>query len=160
MEEKIGTQFDLDKTEGDWFDYFDSTVDTGTGEVSYDDPLPNGGRACIKPMGPFWQERQRTRKRKHRFIQNTKTRAMEQVECNEQTGEEEYQERCDAFDYAITGLENFFDRNGKPIECTRENKLKLIAIPSFDRFLARCFEIQQGASEVRASVIEKNLPTP
>ena len=154
-----GIVFNLDGAAGDWFDFFESSIDIKTGETTYDDPRPGTGRVCIRDMGVFFRERQRTRKRKTQFVRNSGSRAMEQVELL-QTPEEEAQDREDAFDYAITDFENFFDAKGKPIKCTRENKLKLLAIPVFDRFVGRCFEIQQNASKIQAKVTEKNSPTP
>jgi len=155
-----GIFFDLDEARGDWFDFFESRIDIKTGDVTYDDPKPGTGRVCIRDMGPFWRERQRNRKKKSEFVRNPSTRAMERVEYYPQTAEEEAQEREDAFDYAITDFEDFFDAKGKPIKCTKENKIRLLAIPVFDRFIARCFELQQNASKIQAKVTEKNSPTP
>ena len=154
-----GIIFDLDEATGDWFDFFESRIDIKTGDVTYDDPKPGTGRICLRDMGVFMRERRRNRVKKTKFVQNTGTRAMEQIELL-QTAEEEAQERDDGFDYAITGFEDFFDAKGKPIKCTRENKLKLLAIPVFDRFVARCFEMQQNASKIQAQVTEKNSSIP
>ena len=76
------------------------------------------------------------------------------------TAEEEQKERDDAFDYSIVDLKDFYDSNKKPIECTRENKLKLVALPVFDRFMARCIMIQQDAKGKHVEVTEKNSSTP
>ena len=155
-----GIIFDLGKATGDWFEFFESHIDIRTGDITYDDPKPGTGRVCLRDMGPFWRESQRSRKKKCEFVRNPSTRAMERVEYYDQTAEEEAREREDGFDYTITDLENFFDAKGKPIKCTRENKLKLLEIPVFDRFIARCFEVQQNASKILAKVTEKNSSTP
>lgn len=154
-----GTIFDLDEVTGDWFEFFESRIDIKTGDITYDDPKPGTGKVCLRNIGIFMRERQRSRKKEYQFVPNTRSRAMEHVELL-QSPEEETKEREDAFDYAITGLENFFDAKEKPIKCTRENKLKLLAIPVFDRFLARCFELQQNASTIQTEVAEKNSSTP
>lgn len=154
-----GISFNLDEAIGDWFDFFESRIDIKTGDITYDDPKTGTGRVCLRDMGVFVRERRRNRKKKTAIVQNKGTRGMEQIELL-QTGEEEAQERDDAFDYAITDFENFFNGNGKPIKCTRENKMKLLAIPVFDRFIARCFELQQNASKIQAKVTEKNSPIP
>lgn len=154
-----GIIFNLDEAVGDWFEFFESRIDIRTGDISYDDPKPGTGRVCLRDMTVFMRERRRNRKMKTQFVRNPGSRAMEQVECL-QTAEEEAQDREDAFDYAITDFENFFDAKGKPIKCTKENKIKLLAIPVFDRFVAHCFEIQQNASRIQAEVTEKNSPTP
>ena len=155
-----GITFNLDEATGDWFEFFESRIDIRTGDITYDDPKPGTGRVCIRDMGPFWRERLRSRKKKFEFVRNPSTRAMERVEYYDQTPEEEAKEREDAFDYAITDFDNFFDAKGKPIKCTRENKIRLIAIPVFDRFLTRCFELQQNASKIQAKAAEKNSSTP
>lgn len=155
-----GIIFDLDEAKGDWFDFFESRIDIKTGEITYDDPKPGTGRVCLRDMSAFLRKKQRSRKKEYAVVLNTKTRGMEKIESTEQTGEEEAQERDDLYDYAIMGLENFFDAKGKPIKCTKENKLKLLAIPVFDRFIARCFELQQNASKIQAKVAEKNSSTP
>ena len=154
-----GISFNLDDGTGDWFEFFESRIDIKTSDITYDDPKPGTGRVCLRDMGPFYREKQRNRKKKYQFVRNPGSRAMEQVELL-QSPEEDAQEREDAFDYAITDFENFFDANGKAIKCTRENKLKLLAVPVFDRFIARCFELQQNASKIQAKVAEKNSPTP
>lgn len=155
-----GIIFNLDEIAGDWFEFFESTIDIKTGDITYDEPKSGTGRVCIRDMGPFWRERLRNRKKKGEFVRNPSTRAMERVEYYDQTAEEEAQERENAFDYAITDFENFFDAKGKPIKCTKENKIKLLAIPVFDRFVARCFELQQNATKIQTEVMEKNSSTP
>lgn len=154
-----GTIFNIGEAKGDWFDFFESSINIKTGDIIYDDPKPGTGRICVRNISVFLRETQRNREKKTAIVRNTGTRAMEQIELL-QTSEEEAQEREDAFDYAIVDFENLFDAKGKPIECTRENKLILITIPVFDRFLARCFEIQQNVSTIQAEVAEKNLSTP
>ena len=155
-----GIIFDLDKATGDWFDFFESRIDIKTGEITYDDPKPRTGRVCLRNMQAFLRERQRNRKKTYEVVLNLKTRGMEKIESTEQTAEEEAQERDDAMDYAITDFQDFYDKKKNLIECTRENKLKLLAIPVFDRFIARCFEMQQNVSKIQAQVTEKNSPTP
>ena len=156
-----GTTFNLEDTQGDWFEFFESRIDQKTGEIIYDDPIPGSGQVCIRDTREFWQERLAKRKKKHTFVLNQATRAMERVEYyGEMTAEEDQKEREDAFDYSIVDFKLFYDRNKKPIECTRENKLKLIAIPVFDRFVARCIIIQQEVKGKQAEEIEKNSSTP
>jgi len=154
-----GTIFNLDDVSGDWFEFFESTIDIKTGDITYADPKPGTGRVCLRDMSVFWRERQRSRKKKTQIVRNSGSRGMEQIETLP-TAEEDAQEREDAFDYSITGLENFFDAKGKSIKCTKENKVKLLAIPVFDRFIARCFELQQNMSKIQAEVAEKNSSTP
>jgi len=156
-----GTIFDLEERQGDWFDFFESRIDQKTGEVIYDDPIPGSGKVCFRDMREFWQERLAKRKKRHEFVVNPTTKAMERVEYYEvMTAEEEQKERDDAFDYSIIDLKDFYDAKKKPIECTRENKLKLVTLPVFDRFMARCIILQQEAKGKQIEASEKNSSTP
>ena len=155
-----GTTFNLDETQGDWFEYFESHIDQKTGEIIYDDPIPGAGQVCIRDSREFWQDRLAERKKKHSFVLNPTTRAMERVEYYEETPEEDRKAREDSFDYVISDFKDFYGANKKLIECTRENKLKLIAIPVFDRFVARCITLQQEAKGKYTEAIEKNSSTP
>jgi hypothetical protein len=90
---------------------------------------------------PFIQERLGKRKRNHEFVFNPKTRGMERVAWfDELTPEQAKAESEDTWDFCITGLENF-SMGGKKIPCTKEGKSSLMAIPAFDRFIARCLQM-------------------
>ena len=143
--------------EGAWFDFFESTIDMKTGEVTYHDPIDGAAEFCIRLPGPFWEERQRAKKKENKMELNPKTRGMEYVEfIRGLTPEEEYLERQDVIDYSITGWRNVLDSNGNEIECNRENKLKLRKIPVFDRFLSRVWEILQNVGVEEKKALEKN----
>jgi len=160
MKEK-GTVFDLKEAEGDWFDYFESHVDLEAGTIIYDDPKPGTGRACFRSTTPFILAAQEKRKKKHDYVLNTKSKAMERVPYFEElSAEEQKQFNDDMYDYAIVGWERFFDAEGNALECTRENKLKLAKVPVFDRFMARCLEIQMNGIAEQKEVIEKNSKKP
>ena len=148
--------FDLDAHEGEWFPFFESRLN-GTGAVEYLDPREDAGRVCIRSLTPYFDKLQSTRKRKHEFVLNQATRQMERVGYFEEPGaEQNNREREDAWDYAITGIENIFDAKGNEITCTRENKLRLMALPVFDRFLARCLQLLAESGVKTAEVQEKN----
>jgi len=156
-----GTVFDFSESQGDWFEFFESRIELSTGEVIYDNPKPGTGRACFRSTVPFIQERMATRTKRHEFVLNPKTRAMERVEFFESLpSAEAQQELDDMVDYAITGLERFFDAEGNAMECTRENKLKLSKVPVFDRYMARCLELQANAGVKQKEVAEKNSKKP
>jgi len=74
--------------------------------------------------------------------------------------EEQQKEQDDMTDYVITGLKDFFDAKGKPIECTRENKIKLVKVPVFDRFMAKCMELQVNQNIKQTEKAEKNSGKP
>ncbi len=147
---------DIDKkAEGEWFTFFGSHFENG--KIVYDDPKPDAGRVRIRSMAPLLEERQANRKKKYEHVFNPETRAMERLGYYEDlTHEEAKKERDDLMDYVITGLENFYDKANKEITCTRENKLKLMEIPVFDRFVARCLQILAEAGVKAGEAEEKN----
>ena len=156
-----GVMFDMEESKGDWFDFFESRVDLSTGNIIYDDPKPGTGKACFRPSRPLVMERIAKRKKESEFVLNPKTRSMEKVEYYKPLSfEEQQKEQDDMTDFVITGLKDFYDAKGKPIECTRENKLKLAKVPVFDRFMARCMEIQMNATIQQAEKAEKNSGKP
>jgi len=149
--------FDLDGTgSGEWFTFFESHINE-KGEVTYDDPKEGAGKVCIRSIIPFIEERQAKRKRKFEFVLNPQVRSMERVGYfEEQPLVELKKEREDVWDYAITAIENFFDAKGNPILCTRENKIKLMAFPLFDRFMARCLQLLSEVGVKTKENEEKN----
>src|SRR4030042_6218031 len=130
--------FDLDSTQGEWFQFFGSHIDPNTGEVVYEETTSDA-RVQIRSIAPFLEERFAKWKKSVEHVYNPKTRAMERISYYpDQSPEESRADRDDAWDYAITGIENFKDiKTGELIACTRENKLKLMKNPVFDRFFAR-----------------------
>ncbi len=148
--------FEINKSEqGDWFPFFESKFDPLTGEITYDPPEDGAAEFCIRSMGPFFEERRKNRKKESKMVLNTATRQMERVSYFEDLSpDEDFKENEDAWDYAITGIRNAFADEEKtiPIDCTRENKLKLIKIPKFLRFIRRVFQILDGEA---ANIKEK-----
>ncbi len=153
------TVFDCEKdSQGDWFTFFDSTFDIGTGEITYEDPKPDAAEFCIRSMGPFWDKQRKGRKREHKFTLNPVTRAMERVSFYHDLDPElEAQENDDAWEYAITGFKNAFSAPGVEMECNRENVLKLIEIPAFARFVQKVFLILSDVGVKAAGDKETNL---
>lgn len=148
--------FDLDAVDGEWFPFFSSSINLVTGDIIYDDPVPDA-RVRVRPMAPLIEERLSGRKKNVEHVVNPKTRALERISYYpELSPEEERKERDDIWDYVITGIEGFKDKTGKTIDCTRENKLKLMRIPVFERFISRCFQIMANAGVSEAEELEKN----
>ncbi len=152
------TVFNIESEEqGDWYAFFNSRIDPSSGEIEYDKPEKGAAEFRIRSMVPFWEERRKDRKRQYKMVLNPATRSMERVRYYEDlSAEEEKQESEDAWDYVITGMKNAFSAPGVSMECTRENKLKLIKMPVFMRFLNRVFSMmaEVGVKEKEAS--EKN----
>jgi hypothetical protein len=150
--------FDLEQEEGERVQFFTSSVDPSTGKITYDDPVDDAW-VELRPMQPFFEERIAKRKKITEWVHDPKTRQLtRQTYYPELSVDEAKKERDDAWDYAITGFGNFKDKTGAIIECTRENKLKMIKNPVFIRFCERCFEVMAN-SGVSKEVEEKNLQT-
>lgn len=148
--------FDLEATEGEWFPFFKSTIDLVTGNIIYEDPV-NDARVRLRPMAPFLEERLNNRVKSVEHVLNPKTRSMERISYYpELSPEQEQKERDDVWDYVITGLDGFKDRSGKEIECTRENKIKLMKVPIFERFISRCFQIMANSGISESEELVKN----
>lgn len=147
-------EIDLSSSEdGEWFYYQDSHLNPKTGEWVFDPPI-NESRVRVRRLDAFIRERMANRKRKVEWILNEKSHQMErQSYFADQSMEEIQKDMEDGWDYAITGVEGFRDKKtGKEIECTRENKIALMRVPAFDRFIGRCFRVLSGAEEAE----EKN----
>ena len=149
---------DLDAAQGEWFPFFGSKLDPNTGETIYEDPVTDA-KVQIRSLAPFFEERVSGRTRIHENVFNPKTRAMERISYfKDQTVAEIRTEREDAYDYAITGIENFKDtKTGKDIDCTRANKIALMKLPVFDRFFARCQQLLASSGVKEKEEAEKNL---
>lgn len=153
--------FELDKQElGEWFPFFGSTVDLVTGETSYKQPEGGAAEFRIRSMDAFFEERRKGRKREYKMVLNPQTRAMERVGYYaELSPEEDAKENDDAWDYAITGMKNAFTAPDIPMECTRENKLRLVKMPVFLRYMRRAFQILSESGVKVKEDLGKNVST-
>ena len=149
------TQFDLEKLdEGTWFTFCESRIDNN-GETIFDDPKEGAGKVCLRQAGFDILEdirRECGGKIKREFVLNPKTRSMEPVEYRQQTDAERKRDREMLWDYVIVGWEGLKDKNEIDIEINIENKMKLISIPMFSRFVTRCLDLLDG----QKTVTEKN----
>ena len=145
------------QVEGEWFQFQDSHFDQAAGEWVFDAPATDA-RVRVRRTDAFWKERNAKRERIAEHVLNTKTRQMERISyLKEQTVAEAQASLDDAMDYAITGLEAFKDKSsGQVIECNRENKLALMRVPAFDRFIGRCLRLLEGAEIAQKEAAEKN----
>jgi hypothetical protein len=150
----------LELDQGEWFQYFGSRIDSSTGDVIYDEPATDA-RVKVRPMGPFIEERVANRQRQTEHVLNPKTRQMERVTYYPELSAAELRaERGDVWDYAIQDWEGFKDaRTGQAIKCTRENKIALMKLPVFDRFIARCQQLLAESGVQEAKEEEKNSST-
>jgi len=151
-------RFDLsDDAKGEWFKFFRSEIKDG-GDVVYLDPEPDAGRVRIRiaDAGTIDDIRTQTRKVVKEFVLNTRSKAMERVEYEDQTPEQKRKEGELIWDHAIQGWEGILDKDGNEIPCTTENKVKLMGIPQFARFVGRCLQIITGANAGSEEAATKN----
>lgn len=148
---------DLEIEKGEWFNFFSSHIDPDTKDIIYEEPVTEA-RVQIRSMMPFLEDRMAKRKRDVEHVIHPKTRAYVRIAFYpDPTPEQVQAEKDDTWDYVITGWENIKDSKTKElIPCTRENKLKLMRLPVFDRFIAKCVEIIDGSKAVTKEAIEKN----
>lgn len=139
--------------EGRWFPFFTSQVGEN-GTVAYDDPKPDALRVCIRPLGPFFEERNKARKRRSEFVLNPTTRTMERVTyVPDLKAEEQQAESDDAWDYAIMGVR---DAQGNAVEFSRADKLEHMKHPVFARFVGRCLQLIASDEAVTEEALRKN----
>jgi len=154
------------QNEGEWFYFFGSHIDQNSGEVIYDEPVKDA-RVKIRSMASFIEDRVISRKKQVEHVLNPKTRQMERIEYYPAPSPEEFKQEQEAtWDWVIQDFEGFKDkRTGKEIECNLANKKKMMQLPVFDRFVARCLILlgeagaQKGETEVKNSLTGSNLPT-
>ncbi len=151
--------FDLDNSSGEWFPFFASEVGTD-GKITYSEPEPGAGKVCLRMADADTMAKihAQTRIKKVEYVLNTQTKKMERIEYETQTPEQEKKEREMLWDFVIVDWEKtkFFDRNGAEILCTPANKVKMMAIPVFARFISRCLEVFGRAAVEAKEVAEKN----
>lgn len=141
--------------EGVWFAYRANTVGKD-GKAVFEESRPDAGRVCVRDIASFLRERIRGRKMEHQIVPNPLSGAMERISYPaDMTPEQIDQENGDLWDFAITGLEGF-SIGGEAVPCTREGKLKLMAIPAFDRFIGQCLKDIRAADAQAQEMQEKN----
>lgn len=125
-----------EKAQGEWFPFFTSRFDMATGEIIYDLPKEGAAEFCFRSPAPFWEERRKGRTKEVKMVLNPGSRAMERISFfPDLPYEEEIKERDDSWDYAITGMRGArWTDDGPEMECTRENKLKLLKNAAFLRY--------------------------
>lgn len=150
-------QFDLERVDqGEAFRFFASRI-REDGGVDYDPPDADAAVFILRPMGPKVEALQADRKRKVEHVLNPQTRAMERlVYLEELPPDEARRQRDDIWDYVIVGWEGALDGSGQPIPVTRENKLKLMRMAVFDRFVSRCLQLMASAGAQAQEAAEKN----
>ena len=153
----MGTAFDLDNDDGAWFTFFNSSINDDR-ETVYDAPDEDAGRFCLRSMTPFVEDFFSDRKMVSEFVLNKSNRSMEKVSSpKEMTSTERKIYQADLWDYVIIDFDGILDKKGNAIECTKENKSKLMAIPAMDRFVAKCLKTIGNNAVLEVSELSENL---
>lgn len=156
-------KFDLEGgSKGEWFSFFESKIkgvdENGDPKIEYMEPEKDAARVRIRVAdeNALTEIHKQTRKKDAQFVRNPKTRQMERVTFYDQTEEQERLERELLWDHCIEEWENVLDTAGKPVPCTKENKLKIMKNPQFARFFFKCCETINDAAEGKKQAASKN----
>ena len=152
-------RFDLSgESEGVWFRFFESEVGDN-GEMTYLEPKEDAGEVCIRAMDADVMKdiKSKTSKLVEKIVLNTKSKAMERIQYEEQTPDQKEQESEMVWDYVIQDWRGILDKNGNEIPCTSLNK-RLIMKKSlqFVWFAARCLHLVTRTNVEKAEGAEKN----
>ncbi len=151
-------QFELDTGKGESFQFFRSEQDDD-GNVKYFDPDPaEPCRVVLRLADPDVLEGiyKQTRTKVVERVLNPKSKAMERLKDFDQTDEQVKLERQLIWDHAIVSWEGVLDAKGVVVECTTENKMKMMNIPLFARFISRCLSLISGEAVGKKEVLKKN----
>lgn len=142
----MSTVFDTDAQAGDWFKFFNSSINE-KGDVIYDEPEDGAAEVCIRSMRDKLEEIMDKRKRKSEFVLNPTTRSMERVTYFDDISNDQRKADDEAiWDYIITDWKGVMDKSGVEVACTKDNKAKLMRnVPVFNRFVSRCLEMLASA---------------
>jgi hypothetical protein len=160
MKEAKAKIFNLESSAGEWFPFFESEV-MADGEVKYSDPAKDAAKVKLRQADPDVLEDIYTQTGKEEVdrVLNPKSHTMDRVPFRKQTAEQKKLERELIWDYAIMDWEDrapFLQADGSPIAKTVDNKLKLMGIGVFGRFVTKCLQSSTGMAELKEAE-RKNL---
>jgi len=151
-------QFDLSENLGERFQFFRSEL-LEDGEPEYFDPEPDEPcHVTLRLADPDKVEEihKLTRTPTTDWVLNPKTRGMERCKDFDQTPEQRKVERELIWDHAIVEWEGVLDKHGKVVECTIENKIRMMNVPVFSRFVSRCLQLISGEIAEKKEEQRKN----
>lgn len=141
--------FDLDTESGETFPFFRTEI-LENGEVKCFEPDKDEAcRVTLRLASPDVLENiyKKTRTPVIDRTLNTKSRSMERIKDYDQTPEQIKEERVLTWDYAIVGWEGVLDKHKTPVDCTTENKMRMMEIPIFGRFVGQCLGMISGEAQ-------------
>jgi len=151
-------KFELDLDKGEWFPFFKSEIQED-GEPKFFDPEPDEPcRVKLRLADSDFVEsmQSQTRKEVVERVLNPKTRQMERLKDFDQTPAQRKKEREMIWDYAIMDWEGVLDVNEKVVECNLENKMLMMNVPIFARFVSRCLQMISGEAASKKEVLKGN----
>jgi hypothetical protein len=153
-------RFDLSgETQGVWFKYFESEVGENGDPKPLEPDKDETLEVCIRAMNADVMKgiKAKTSKTVEKFILNTKSKAMERIQYEDQTPEQREEESNAVWDYVIEDWRGAFDKSGNEVPCTSENK-KLIMKNNlqFVWFAARCLHLVTRTNVDKVEGAEKN----
>ena len=134
----MGTKFSLkDPNPGVWF--------------LFDESDPNSGRICVRILNSA-KGQEITKATTKKRVEYKQGQRFEVFDIDED------KRSAMIWDYCIISWERLEDDDGKPIECTPENKAKLmLENVGFAAFIGSCMAKLNAEFEARREAIEKNL---
>lgn len=153
------TIFNLGTDEGESFKYQNSYVDEKTGEVVWEDPEKDAFALWVRLPDKKTEEFAERRKRRVEHVLNPKTRRMERQEYLEAPDlETQKKETEELWDWVLAKWDekNIDESTGKMIPITPENKIKLMSIIPFDRFVGKCIRTIRDGKSRKVKALEKN----
>lgn len=117
---------------------------------SFDEQDPDAGRICLRILTTDARE-QITKQTTKKCVEYKRGERYEYTEVDDDA----YSRLM--WDYCIVDWEHLEDEDGKPIECTADNKVKLVkGHPGFAAFLGECLECLTDCAKLAKEKAEKN----
>lgn len=150
------TVFNLEAVKsGTWFQFRESTVDPATKEPVFKEAVKGAGEILLRSVTPFIRKQIMSADVQTKPVVNQFTRRME-FAAVERTAEQKQKDSDDMWDYAIVDWKGFLDGKGKPIPCTRENKLAMMDVDRFVRFVNYALGAIDQYTEAKEKEEQKN----
>jgi len=132
--------FNLDEGNGTWFDFQESTVDA-EGVITFLPVKEGAGSVCVRQADADFFEKlnKKTRKKDVRFIPNpARNNTLQRVEDSVVLDGKDKEEREALQDHWIVDFKDLRGADKQLIACTKENKIKLMKLGVFRRFIDEC----------------------
>ena len=152
--------FNLDAVDsGVWYPFQDSILqDDGT--PVFMDPEENAGKVCVRNADSAFYDAlyKKTRKKVVEQVLNPTTRIMERQVRHELIPGKEVEDNAALWDHMIVDWdERICSAPGKPIPCNKVNKVKMMKVKAFDRFIWKCMRSNSESQGIVRKAETENL---